>query len=503
VFDMKPDGSDIRCLSYHETNEWHPSVTHQGMILFTRWDYIDRHAMVAHHPWVMTPDGRDPRAVQGNFTERNTRPDMELDLRAIPGSRRIVATGAPHHGQSFGSLVILDPRVRDDNQMSPLKRFTPEVGFPESQRGSEVYGEAWPLSENFHLAVYDPAMQIDDLGTRDRYGIYLVDAFGNKVLVYRDEEIGCHNPIPLRPRPVPPVIPEVRERIVDKEPAEATVGVVDVYHALRPWPEGTKITALRIFQVLPLPIGSHAAKHNTGLQIPGSYSINVARAILGTVPVEKDGSAHFRVPAGKELFFQALDEDGLAVTSMRSATQFQPGEKTMCQGCHEPRHGATPMPEVTPLAICREPSPIRPEVDGTNPFSYPRLVQPVLDRKCISCHQEHPDEAPRLDSGLVEHPAGGWMDLPTTYYASYVSLAPKYGFWKYGDKLRTIPGEFGARAAPLYEMLQKGHHDVELTPEEMHRIALWLDSCSLFYGVYEEEGGKAQLRGEIARPTLE
>lgn len=503
VYDMEPDGSDIRCLSYHETNEWHPSVTHEGMILFTRWDYIDRHAMVAHHPWVMTPDGRDPRAVQGNFTDRKTRPDMELDLRAIPGSRRYVATGAPHHGQSFGSLVLLDPRVRDDEQMSPLKRLTPEVGFPESQAGSEVYGEAWPLSEDYHLCVYDPAMQLDDLEPRDRYGIYLVDSFGNKVLIYRDSEIGCHNPIPLRPRPVPPVVPEKRMRVVGDQPAEATVGVVDVYHALRPWPEGTKVAALRIFQVLPLSVGSHAATHNTGLQIPGSYSINVARSILGTVPVEEDGSAYFRVPARKELFFQALDEQGLAITSMRSGTQFQPGEQTMCQGCHEPRHGATPMPEITPLAIRREPSSIRPEVDGSNPFSYPRLVQPVLDKHCVACHREHPKEAPRLDSGLVEHPGGGWMNLPTTYYASYVSLAPDYGFWQYGDRLRTIPGEFGARAAPLYQMLQKGHHDVKLSPEEMHRIALWLDSCSLFYGVYEKEGAEAQLRGEIARPTLE
>ena len=37
----------------------------------------------------------------------------------------------------------------------------------------------------------------------------------------------------------------------------------------------------------------------------------------------------------------------------------------------------------------------------------------------------------------------------------------------------------------------------------MHRITVWLDSCSPFYGVYEDEGGKAQLRGEIVRPTLE
>ena len=65
LFDMNPDGSQIRCLSYHETNEWQRSVTHDGRILYTRWDYPDRHFSAAHHPWITTLDGRDPRQVHG------------------------------------------------------------------------------------------------------------------------------------------------------------------------------------------------------------------------------------------------------------------------------------------------------------------------------------------------------------------------------------------------------------------------------------------------------
>ena len=95
------------------------------------------------------------------------------------------------------------------------------------------------------------------------------------------------------------------------------------------------------------------------------------------------------------------------------------------------------------------------------------------------------------------------MDRPTTYYISYMSLAPKFGFYNYESSLETTPGQVGARVAPLYQLLRKGHYDVKLSPEEMHRIVLWLDSCSPFYGVYEKEGGEAQLRGEIVRPTLE
>ena len=160
LYDMAADGSDIRCLSYHETNEWHPSVAHDGRIVWTRWDYVDRHGCTAHMPWTTTPDGRDPRPVHGNYAPRQSRPDMELDVRAIPESRKYVATAAPHHGQAFGSLVLIDPRTPDDDGMSPVRRITPDVGFPESQGGAEAYGQAWPLSEDYYLCIYDAGMAL-------------------------------------------------------------------------------------------------------------------------------------------------------------------------------------------------------------------------------------------------------------------------------------------------------------------------------------------------------
>jgi len=152
------------------------------------------------------------------------------------------------------------------------------------------------------------------------------------------------------------------------------------------------------------------------------------------------------------------------------------------QGCHEPRPG-TPSQSLPSdlLAMRRAPSRLQPDVDGTNPFSYPRLVQPVLDKHCVESHAKDPDKAPRLDAELVTHPGGGWMNRQTVYYASYLSLAPKYGFYDYGGSgwtdpkwYRTTPGEFGARASKLYQMLTDGHHDVKLSPKELQRIAVWL-----------------------------
>lgn len=512
LYDMAADGGDINCLSFHETNEWHPSVTNDGRIVWTRWDYVDRHGVTAHKPWITTLDGRDPRPVYGNYTPRNLRPDMILDVRAIPGSHKFVGTGAPHHGQAFGSLVLLDPHVPDDDSPAPLKRLTPEEGFPETQGGGHSYGNPWPLSEHYHLCVYDAVMSTPGLGFQGRdyvrggYGIYLADVFGNRELVYRDPDIASQSPIPLRPRPMPPVMPELATRnpMTDPAarppvgeggpPAEATVSVMNVYDGLLPWPEGTRIHQLRVVQVFPMTVPSGGPPHETGIRIAGAGdSVVPVRHVLGTVPVEADGSAHFTVPAHRSIFFQALDEDGLAVQSMRSATYLHQDEHLTCVGCHEPGHQAPAKPVSTPLALRREPSQLMPDVEGSRPFSYALLVQPVLDRNCVGCHKDNADKAPNLGREPIER----------KWYASYNNLAPKWGFHDYGDLYRTTPGRFGARASKLYEHLQGDHHGLKLSAEDKYRLTLWLDLSTMFYGVYEKELGEAQLRGEVVWPTLE
>jgi len=511
LYDMAAEPGDIRQLSPHETNEWHPSVTNNGRIVYTRWDYVDRHGCTAHLPWITSLDGRDSRAVHGNFAPRRSRPDMELDVRAVPGSQKFVATAAPHHGQAFGSLVMIDPDVEDDDLMSPVRRITPEVGFPESQGGLQAYATAWPLSEDYFLCVYDPLAACGRTGSgrqgrRDsksfNYGIYLVDAFGNRELLYRDPEISCQSPLPFRPRPMPasapPRVAEADRPAPSEKLTEATMAVMNVYDGLKDWPEATKIQSLRVWQILPMSMPSGGPPHEIGLRLPsGRDSVMLARYVLGTVPVESDGSAHFHVPADRELFFQALDERGLAVQSMRSATYVKKGERLVCQGCHERRHRAPAVPGAVPLALRRGPSRLAGDVDGTNPFSYPRLVQPVLEKHCVGCHKKN---AAKKAPNLAREPIGKGR---ARWYASYASLAPKYGFWNYGNGHRTIPGQFGARASKLYQMLEKGHHDLKLPAEDLHRITLWLDSCSVFYGVYEKDRGEAQLRGEIVKPSLE
>ena len=507
---MKSDGSDIQTLSYHESNEWNPTINHDGMLVFTRWDYWDRGGNQAHHPWITTPDGYDPRALQGNYPANGlVRPNMELYIKPIPGSHRYLATAAPHHGHAFGSLVTIDPRAKDDEAMGALRRFTPEVPFPEVPEASSIkprakYATAWPLSENYCLAAYAPG--------NAPHGIYLVDAFGNKELLYQDKAIGLFFPMPIGARPVPPVIPSTVDEKNVCPPQTLTaagkalemgpVRVINVYDTDLPLPAGTHVSAIRVYQL----VHKSSPLHNQPRM--GYGTDKGARAVLGTVPVESDGSAHFLAPVNIPIFFQLLDEKGLAIHGMRSDTWVMRGQQLSCRGCHEHRQSAPKAITRKALAFQKPPVNITPDVAGSNPMSFPRLVQPVLDRNCVACHQKNAPKAPDLS-------VGDWKAHHFNWYTSYVNLQ-KYAFF-YGSapawpiqgggqydgwtSSRSEPGKLGAKASKLYQLLVKGHHNLKLSAEDSHRLELWLDSSSMFFGACENR--TAQAAGELVRPILE
>jgi hypothetical protein len=520
LFSMFDDGTDIVRLSSHETNEWQPSVDNNGMLVYTRWDYVDRGFNQAHHLWLTSPDGRDARELNGNeHRSERTAPHLIGDGRSIPNSGKYMAVAGGHHTLRRGTLIVIDPSVPDDNEMSQIRRFTPDQALPEAEvplkydKASGAYATPWPLSEKYVLCVYDPLANAQrgyiDWRAR-RYSIVLVDAFGNKEVLYTHPDISCLSPMPLHARSKPPVLQHQtlvgRPQLANGEkpepidearlPKTARVGVVNVYNSRYAMPEGVRIKSLRVWQILPKvsPI-NNKPRIGLGDQKGG-------RQCLGTVPVEEDGSAFFEIPVNIPVMFHAVDEKGLAVQGMRSATYTAPGETLMCNGCHEQRVGVMPQrSSSTPLAMRRAPSKIVPEVAGSYPFSYPRLVQPVLDAKCIGCHGEkRKEKAPDLRKG-------NYLADSDLFYTSIRSLDKHvryYGAgvaWDAFTPPYTEPGKFGAYASPLYAMLLKGHHDVKLTDEEMHRLVLFMESNASFLG--HDHDARGQADGWIIYPILQ
>jgi hypothetical protein len=268
----------------------------------------------------------------------------------------------------------------------------------------------------------------------------------------------------------------------------------NVYESWPKLPEGdeNRITHLRIVQVLP------KTTPNANTPKVGEANASPGKQVLGTVPVEEDGSAFFVAPAKTPILFQAIDARGRAVQTMRSLTYLQPGENVSCVGCHENRMQAFSA-SVSSLALNGPPARIEPGPDGSNPMSYPILVQPVLDRLCVSCHNP---EKPEGDVLLTGTPERGFS-------RSYNTLIKRvtYTAWGMPDgnhEPLTQPGAFGSRVSEIVTLLEKGHEGVVLNADDWNRINTWIDSNALFFGTFDPADQARQLRGErIAGPGLE
>jgi len=491
---MDANGGNLRLLSCHETAEWHPSVLNDGRIVYIRWDYVDRSAANFHGLWACNPDGSGATSLFGNYTMRI---NACYQPKAIPGSRKILFVAGAHHADVGGSLVMFDPaRARLDaasgeDSFDSLENLTPELCYAEAEGWPKSYFHSpQPLSEEAMLVSFsfDPLPGMSSGEKRDtRTGLYYFDRHGNLELLYRDPEISSMYPLLLSPPPRKPHLAENSDLAGD---AEGEFILADVRRSLMPLPDDRTITELRVFQLLPK-TGSHTANDPR----LGHANAENARMLLGTVPVESDGSAYFKVPARKPLYFQAVDGQGRAVQGMRSAVYLQPGERRACVGCHEPTGAAAPSQPL--LSTRRSPSPLQPGPAGSLPFSYVRLVQPVLDRECVRCHDgaAGPGKSPLA---LTGEPSG-------PFTASYRNLKKFVRWYEWGKasitQIATHPGRLGADESPLTRILADANHrGLGLTDEARRRLYLWMDANVPFYGTYDREEQMAQLKGQIIAP---
>ena len=494
LYVMGPDGSNVRRLSVNKDGDYLPHCLDNGLIGYTRWEYHERSWAFIQSLWVVRPDGTCADAI---FKQHFVNPWALEDVRSIPNSNKLVAVAAGHHTLAVGPLVIIDTSV-GINDPTGIGIVTPDIrppeggmdGVPVPEGGVKdqdgFYSTPWALSDKFFLVAYTYGNKTTNpIG----YGLYLVDVFGNKELIYRDPTISCFVPMPLRPRPVPPVLPDVTDPTADY----ATCVVSDVTYGC----EGIDPSQARYLRIAE-PIGWPYDNTRGGQRFgedhryggPGAERKNLTNwtpiRILGDVPIEADGSAHFRVPVDTAVYFQLLDENRKELRRMRSFISFQPGEARACVGCHESR-GVTPLDTlpIETLALAREPSLPTPPPWGNRPISFLRDIQPILDRQCVRCHGGlKPEGGLDFCGGLISHdPAiadyGHNRAFETILEKGLVSLSPA----RAQDASITPPMAYGSHQSKLISALADQNHaaEVKRSREDRLRLAMWIEANAPYH----------------------
>ena len=490
------DGSGIKQLSFGEANEWDPSVMADGRIIYTRWDYIDRDPTPFQSLWVTKPDGTATALYYGNYTGN---PHMTAEPRSIPGSKKVMSLAVAHHSYSSGSVILVD-RSKGDEGLKPLVRITPEVRFPETENSRDPgsYTNPWPLSEDLFLVSYMPdrlAYQYwieknrpdkTDFQRPNAYAIYLIDTLGGRELIYRDKNMSSVAPIPVRARKTPPVLPSFINTPEARASKTGVCYVQDVYQSTANIPAG-EIKSLRVNQIFGQPVARPQRRGKDGELL--------AKKVLGTVPVNANGSAAFRVPAGIPLQLQALDKNGMCVMNMRSFIYLHPGEKLSCTGCHESRPSPPVAKPMGKIAI-RDLTPPPWKQTATKGFSFDKIVKPVLDRYCVECHGLDPKK-PKGEKNLnfcgPKSSAFALLKDKTLIFTKRKARST------YKDSL-SHKGRFGLL------MLKRQQGKNKLDQVSFTRLITWLDLSAQYYGDYSwnrvedrkpsKEGEKA-LRGHI------
>jgi len=468
LFTMKPDGSDVRQLTVSKDGEWDPFLLNDGTLGFTRWEYVMKFWSPIQMLWSVRPDGTNPRMIYGSdLRKQYAYPLNYAAAQQIPGGSKLVCIGSAHHNTGAGPVCLVDLAL-GSNDADALERLTPGrfVETPDQQPNDGWYDCPLPLNERYFLVSY--SFSPDETETTG-YGLYLLDAYGGKELLYRDDELSALFPMPLGPRRRPPVLPELGEPAPERE---GEFLVQDVHEGLDPSARG-KARYLQIVECHE----RHLHTRPYAIEV-GPDSGFETKTVLGTVPVERDGSAYFRLPVGKSVFFSVLDERHQALHTMRSVTNVQPGERTGCVGCHESARRA-PSGTVT-LATKRNPSPIEPPPWGVQPMDYSALIQPVLDKHCVRCHDGTAGSDKTFDLTACQRRPFMGVDLPASYYnlRQYVRHAPIHQYY-------LPPGSFGSGVSPVMAVLAKGHYQVALAEAEWRLLCAWIDCNAPGLGDYE------------------
>lgn len=486
LYTMEADGSHISQIGISTLAEGHSSILSDGRILYDRWEYVDRNFADAQGLWTVNPDGTKHSVYYGNNTNS---PAGSIDGRQVPDTDLVVCIFGACHSRPWGAVAMLDRKKGVDGEAPVVhiwpkesRRFIDNGNYDSFRTVERLYEDPYPLDRDNLLVSRTIWLERDgDVVSGCKMGIYLICTDDTEELVL-ESGLSAFDPQLVRPRPVPPVIPTMR----DYSSKEGTFFVENVY-----W--GTDMDGVEPGSVKYLRVVESPEKRTwvpyawsaQGTEWPGmNWHSFENKRILGEVEVEADGSASFKVPAGKFVYFQLLDKDKKMIQSMRSGTSLMPGERNGCIGCHEDRLS---VPEVTsrrPAALRGKPKPLRKWMDK-EPFlfSFMEHVQPILDKHCVQCHDFDPADRDKLVLASDRNPF---------FNAAYVNIYVKKEVQLVGGGPAEIqkPYSWGSHPSRLTACLEESHHGVRLSADEKETMCTWMDLNGVYYPVYETSFGE-------------
>ena len=502
LYSMDGDGKNVRQLCFDQEHDWCPTVLNNGRVLYSRWEYADTPHSNTRFLFHMNPDGTQQMEFYGS---NSYWPNSFFYARPIPNHPTKVAAviGGHHDNPRMGELVIFDPAVGRREASGAVQRIPGHGKKVDMIISDGLTRSSWPkflhpypLSDKHFLVACKPDPQAN-------WGIYLVDIFDNFVLIKEEAGYAMLEPIPLRKTGTPPAIPEK----VDLTRTDAVVYLPDIYvgDGLKGIPRGT-VKSMRVFTY-------HFAYQGMGglLGVVGMDGPWDIKRVVGTVPVYEDGSAKFSVPANLPISLQPLDAEGRALQLMRSWMTAMPGEVVQCTGCHEPQNQSA-VSRAT-IALNRAPDRIEPWYGPMRGFSYAREVQPVVDRHCVGCHNGQPAEKSGVEPNLRgDVKISDWRQV-TPGNGGNRGGKFSVGYYELSRYVRRPgiesdyhmldPMEFHAGTTQLVQMLEKGHHGVELDRESWDRLVTWVDLNCPYHGTWGEgtkdPGVQRQRRRELLK----
>jgi len=535
-YKMSSEGTNIRPMSNNVHYDRYNHVLDNGLLIYTRWEYQERHLWRTHNLWTSRPDGSYAEAIFKQHINEDA-PMALRDARQIYGTNKLVAIGCGHHEWEQGAVMVIDPSM-GINDRQGMVNITPNISkreggigktrIPQSggiQDNGGLYQQPFALSEKSFLVNYSynyPRAYTHGFN----FGLYYIDTFGNKEIIHRHPYLSTWYPVPIKKRDTPPVINEYKNP--DKD--YATVYVTDVNDGVPEVKDG-EIKYIRVAHHTYWPaeqIGDDPHKYNHLHYTPsGSWSRTLGMStwsparIIGVVPVEKDGSAHFKVPPDVPVYFQALDENMLEVRRMRTFVTLQGGEVRGCVGCHESRDESPPVPHEMPMAMRRPADMPKPPSWGqfTLP-DYEEHIHPMIEQKCSGClgandaaaglefssrridgyYQAYrtmfglkPDQATpvhelaafELNFGkehnvVVDRESLVKMER-NEYPGQLITISNKFG-----DNTVTDVRQFGSGNSKFIDAIMDEYHQkhIKFTDQEWEDLVTWVDANAPYWGTF-------------------